>query len=90
MKFLMPMAAAVVAAGLALPAFAQTGNDTDDRARFERCEHVADPGLKAQCLNQAYTGQDRARGLPDRPADAPMVPTNPGRPDIVPGRPDRR
>ncbi len=90
MRFVMPVAAAAFAAGLALPALAQTGNDTDSRTRLERCEHIADPGLKAQCLNQAYTGQDRTRGLPSGPADAPMVPTNPGRPDIVPGQPDRK
>ena len=90
MKFVMPIAAAVLAAGLGAPAGAQTGNDTDTRTQLARCEHIADPGLKAQCLNQAYTGQDRTRGVPSGPADAPMVPTNPGRPDIVPGQPDRR
>lgn len=90
MKFVMPVAAAVFVAGLALPAIAQTGNDTDSRTALERCEHIADPGLKAQCLNQAYTSQDRARNLPSGPANAPLVPTTPGRPDIVPGQPDRR
>ena len=89
MKFQIAMAAAVVAACGAAPALAQTGNDTDDRQRLERCAHIADPGLKAQCLNRAYSGQNPMGGQ-DRPSDAPMVPTDPRRPDIVPGQPDRR
>lgn len=89
-KLIMPLAAGMVAIGAAAPASAQSSTVPDTRAAVERCNAIADPGLKAQCMTQSYTGGDRLLGMPGAPATAPLVPTTPNKPDIVPGQPIRR
>ena len=88
-KFVLPMAAATIAVGIATPALSQTGTVPDYRVQEDRCAHIADPGLKAQCMNQSYSG-NRLLSTPNAPATAPLVPTTPDRPDIVPGQQPRR
>jgi len=90
MKLVMPVAAAIAVAGMALPAMAQTGYDTGTRSQADRCNHITDPGLRSQCISQSYSRGDRLQGTPNAPAPAPLVPPTPTRPDIVPGQPPRR
>jgi hypothetical protein len=90
MKLVTPVAAAIVVAAMALPAVAQSGYDTGTRSQVDRCNHLTDPGLRSQCITQSYSSGDRLQGTPNTPATAPLVPTTPNRPDIVPGQAPRR
>jgi hypothetical protein len=90
MKLVTPAAAAIAVVCMALPAVAQTGYDTGAGSRTDRCNHITDPGLRSQCITQSYSSGDRLQGTPNTPATAPLVPTTPNRPDIVPGQAPRR
>jgi hypothetical protein len=54
MKARLSVATVLVAFALAgSPAFAQTGTNADVQAKLAQCKVIADPGLKAQCMEQA-------------------------------------
>jgi hypothetical protein len=83
------LAAALVALGLsqpvlAQPVLAQTGNDTEAQTKLERCQTIADPGLKAKCMDEARRTMGADRSMQERP--------NPDRPGLTPNlpAPDRR
>ena len=53
MKTGLSVAAVLVALAVSAPAFAQTGNDSLVESKLAQCRTLADPGLKAQCMEQA-------------------------------------
>lgn len=84
MKLGLSLAAALVVLGAGGPAFAQTGNDTESRTKLEQCATVADPGLKAKCMDDARSQMGAGRPTQERP--------HPDRPGLTPNLPppDRR
>jgi hypothetical protein len=53
MKARLSVTAALVAFAMSSPVFAQSGNDTVVQSKLAQCQTIADPGLKAQCMDQA-------------------------------------
>jgi len=53
MKTGLSVAAVLVALAVSAPAFAQTGDSALLQSKLAQCRTIVDPGLKAQCMEQA-------------------------------------
>jgi hypothetical protein len=90
MKARLSLAAVLVAVAASSSALAQTGNDTVTQSKLERCQTIADPGLKAQCIDQARSTMGAGRTM-QQMQQMPQVPGQ-DRPGLTPNLPppDRR
>jgi hypothetical protein len=67
MKASLTLAAVLAAVAMSSPAFAQTGNDTETRTQLEQCHAIADPGLKAQCMERVRSSMGAGRHMQQMP-----------------------